>query len=82
MGWQWTPARICRLRKKLGLSQAQFGRLVGMHQPTVAALESGRKEAGEVYCHLFTYLDALCDTHSVDQLNELLRRAGKPSDDA
>lgn len=30
------------LRQRLGLTQAQFAEKVGMHQPTIAAMEAGR----------------------------------------
>lgn len=70
----WDGKQIQRLRKKLGLSQVEFGKLVGIHQPTVAALEAGRREASQVYQRLFTFLDALSKNLSVDQLFDLVQK--------
>jgi len=37
-------AEVRRLRKRLGLTQARFGRLLGVHRVTVARWESGTTE--------------------------------------
>jgi len=37
-----TPLLIKKLRKKLGLSQEKFGKLVGVSLPTIAGWESGK----------------------------------------
>ena len=37
-------AEVRRLRKRLGLTQARFGRLLGVHRVTVARWETGAAE--------------------------------------
>lgn len=40
---EWTPSRIRRLRKHLGLSQAEFGDRMGIRQATVSDWETGKQ---------------------------------------
>jgi DNA-binding transcriptional regulator YiaG len=38
----WTPARVARLRRAMGLSQAAFAREMGVRQQTVSEWETGQ----------------------------------------
>lgn len=40
---EWTPSRIKQLRKKLGLSQAEFAKRMGVRQATVSDWETGKQ---------------------------------------
>lgn len=42
MAKSWEAAEIARLRVALGLSQAEFGRALGVRQQTVSEWETGR----------------------------------------
>jgi DNA-binding transcriptional regulator YiaG len=38
----WTPARVARLRRAMGLSQAAFAKEMGVRQQTVSEWETGQ----------------------------------------
>jgi len=42
---EWTPPRIKRLRKRLGMSQAEFAERMGVRQATVSDWETGKQVA-------------------------------------
>ena len=77
---EWDAAQIRRLRQSLNMSQSQFARLVGMHQPTIAALESGKKVSSAVYSRMFTMLYALSSQYSGETLLHILRQFGLVED--
>lgn len=39
---RWTPAAIRELRERLGMSQAHFAGLLGIHHTSLSRLEKGR----------------------------------------
>lgn len=44
----WTPARIKKLRERLGLTQAEFGDAIGVTQQSVQRWESGERNVSQL----------------------------------
>ena len=55
---EWTPARIQRLRKHLQLSQAEFGKRMGVRQATVSDWETGKQTPSPMARRLLDQLNA------------------------
>lgn len=59
------------IRKKLGLSQAEMGSVMGMSQQAISRIESGRRKPT---IKDVAFLRALEVIHNHDALNELIDR--------
>jgi len=53
----WTPEEIKELRKRLGLSQAMFGKRIGITRQHVYYLERGERTASKTLMLLLDYID-------------------------
>ena len=49
---EFSPARVARVRKRLGVSQTVFAQLIGTSQATVRAWEQGRKTPSGIACRM------------------------------
>ena len=58
MTMKWTPERIKTLRRRMGLTQAEFAPKIGYGPLTsVSSLETGRRKPGRAACLLMDVLE-------------------------
>ena len=55
------PKRIKQVRKKLGMTQTDFARRLGMGQPTIAMIEKGQRKVPN------RHIKAICSVYNVNE---------------